>query len=262
MSRSVADLPGGWGSSPYLLVAHGTSVVRGSWQGEDAVVVALEGRRGGIGLVGLGAPSGVARLLGGAADALDDGGAGSWSDVRWATVPRGTWEAVEGGADRAFGGWTEPSAWDCMWTYEPLSDVRDREVERLDPQLAQVRAEVAATLARAHPSASTSPDDPRLLGWWGARVDGELVAVVGAMRYAPGLAPHLVSLGVDPDHRGRGLAGAVLAAAVRDGLAEGTDVGRPAVWLGLYASNDVARRVYLRHGLELGHEFASRNAPV
>lgn len=94
------------------------------------------------------------------------------------------------------------------------------------------------------------------------RTEGRLAAVVGAMRYAPGLAPHLVSLGVDPEHRGRGLAGAVLAAAVRDGLAEGTDVGRPAVWLGLFASNEVARRVYERLGFELGHEFESRNAPA
>lgn len=262
MTRSVADLPGGWGASPYLLMAHGRAAVRGSWQDEDAVVVALEGRRGGIGLVGLGAPPGVARLLGDAAAELDDGPDGSWSDVRWATVPRGTWDAVAGGACRAFEHWAGPSAWDCMWTYGPLVDAGTQAVERLDPQLPQVREEVAETLARAHPSASTSPEDPRLLGWWGIRVDGRLAAVVGALRFAPGLAPHLVSLGVDPAHRGRGLAGAVLGAAVRDGLAEGTEVGPAAVWLGLYASNDVARRVYLRHGFELGHEFESRDAPV
>lgn len=260
MAGSVTDLPGGWGASPYLLMAHGRSAVRSSWQDEDAVVVALEDRRGGIGLVGLGAPSRVARLLGGAVDALDGGGAGSWSEVQWATVPRGTWDAV--GSVGSFDGWTGPSAWDCMWTYGPLVGVGEQEVERLDPQLPEVRAEVAEALARAHPTASTSPDDPRLIGWWATRADGRIVAVVGALRYGPGLAPHLVSLGVDPGHRGRGLAGAVLAAAVRDGLAAGTQVGPSAVWLGLYASNDVARRVYERHGFELGHEFESRDAPA
>ena len=69
-------------------------------------------------------------------------------------------------------------------------------------------AEVAACLATAHPTASTPPDDSRLLGWWGVRgPDGALVAVMGAVALAPGLAPHLVSLGVHPEHRGRGLAG-------------------------------------------------------
>ncbi len=260
MAGSVTDLPGRWGASPYLLMAHGRSVVRRSWQDEDAVVVALEGRRGGVGLVGLGPPAGVARLLTEAAVA--DDAAGWWSDVQWATVPRGTWDAVGRGRPEAFDDWTTPSAWDCMWTDQPLVGVDDHDVERLDPALPRVRAEVTDALARAHPTASTSPDDPRLLGWWGARADGRLVAVVGALRYAPGLAPHLVSLGVDPAHRGRGLAGAVLAAAVRDGLAAGTEVGPAAVWLGLYASNDVARRVYLRHGFELGHELESRDAPV
>lgn len=261
MSGSVLDLPGGWGASPYLLMAHGRAAVRGSWQDEDAVVVALEGRRGGIGLVGLGAPPGVARLLGGAAAELDDGPDGSWSQVHWATVPRGTWDAVGHGGSGAFDRWTGPSAWDCMWTYRPLVGTGDHDVERLDPRSPEVRAEVVEALARAHPTASTSPDDPRLTGWWAARADGRLVAVVGALRYGPGLAPHLVSLGVDPGHRGRGLAGAVLAAAVRDGLAAGTAVGPSAVWLGLYASNDVARRVYERHGFELGQRFESRDAP-
>jgi len=266
MTGTVTDLPDGWGTSPYLLMAHGRSVVQASWQGDGALVVALEGHDGAAGLVGLGPAEAVAGLLETAVveTALVEtavAGAG-WAGLRWATVPRGTWDAVGRSARVVFDHWSDPSAWDCMWTYRALVGGHAHPVERLDPGDAAVRAEVARTLGRAHPTASTSPDDPRLIGWWGARVDGGLVAVVGALRYAPGLAPHLVSLGVDPAHRGRGLAGAVLAAAVRDGLAAGTEVGPPAVWLGLYASNDVARRVYLRHGFELGHEFESRSAAV
>ena len=234
-------------------MAHGRSLVRAHWVTADAVVVVLEGQRGGLGLVGLGPADAVAHLLRRAVEA------GSWTQVRWATVPRGTWTGIDDVTAAAFDGWSGPSAWDCMWTYRPLVGVSDHAVERLDPRLPQVQAEVAEALGRAHPSASTSPDDPRLLGWWAVREGGRLVAVVGALRFAPGLAPHLVSLGVDPGHRGRGLAGAVLAAAVRDGLDAGTAVGPPAVWLGLYASNDVARRVYERHGFEPGHAFESRD---
>lgn len=260
MGRSVADLPDGWGSSPYLLMAHGRSPMRAHWSHGGAIVVAVEGHRGGVGLVGLGPAADVAGALVRAVADLSASGAQSWGEVRWATVPRGTWDAVGGAAAASFAGWSGPSAWDCMWTYRPLVGAPDHAVERLPADDGSARAEVTEALTRAHPSASTRPDDPRLIGWWGARVDGKLAAVVGALRYAPGLAPHLVSLGVDPAHRGRGLAGAVLAAAVRDGLAERTELGASAVWLGLYAHNDVARRVYLRHGFELGHEFDSRDA--
>ncbi len=261
MTGAVADLPGSWGRAPYLQMGHGDSAVHGVWCEEDAVVVAVERPGGSRGLVGLGPAPSVARLLDDAVAALA-APPGRWSTVRWATVPRGTWDAVDGATRSTFDGWSQPASWDCMWTSRNLVDVAAHAVERLPAADPDVRTEVAHALARAHPSASTSPDDPRLVGWWGARVEGRLVAVVGALRYGRGLAPHLVSLGVDPDHRGRGLAGAVLAAAVRDGLADGTEVGPAAVWLGLYSHNAVARRVYLRHGFELGHEFESRDAPA
>ena len=257
MVGSVRDLPDGWGEAPYLLMAHGRSTVLARWQADGAVLVALAGRSDVVGLVGLGPAATVAGLV----DAAVAAGVQEHHPVRWATVPRGTWDAAGDPTRTALAGWSAPSGWDCMWTRRPLADAPDHPVVRLAPEDEASRAEVAAALESAHPAASTPPDDPRLTGWWGARVDGRLVAVVGALRYAPGLAPHLVSLGVHPDHRGRGLAGAVLAAAVRDGLADGTQVGPAAVWLGLYASNDVARRVYLRHGFELGHEFESRSAP-
>ncbi|NLF04452.1 MAG: GNAT family N-acetyltransferase, partial [Actinomycetales bacterium] len=116
--------------------------------------------------------------------------------------------------------------------------------------------EVDDLLAVAHPAADTDTADPRLFGWWGLRDGSALVAVVGALRFAPGLPPYLVSVATHPEHRGRGLAGRVMAAAVRDGLAESPQVGT-GVSLALYASNDRARRVYLRHGFELRHQFES-----
>ena len=178
--------------------------------------------------------------------------------VHWLTVPRGTLghspDLLSGRLDH-LGGRGE---WDWMWIGAPLRHVDPAHTERL-PATPEVAAEVAAFLAVAHPSSDTAADDPRLFAWWAVREDGELRAVVGALRFAPGLAPYLVSLGVHPERRGHGLAGAVLAAAVRDGLAETPRRGG-GVSLALYADNHRARRVYLRHGFELHHEFESVRA--
>lgn len=263
----VTALPGRWASEPYLVMGHGRASVLAHWVTGDALVVLLTGRQDGdVGLVGLGPADEVASLLAVALPQVHDARVlPTGSRLRWATVTRGAWAALDEHAPRAAAslpGWSAPASWDCMWTYHPLTGVPEHAVERLPADDPAVRAEVARTLERAHPTASTPPDDPRLLGWWGVREAGRLVAVVGMLRYGPGLAPHLVSLGVDPDHRGRGLAGAVLGAAVADGLAADVELGEPAVWLGLYARNDAARRVYLRHGFEMGHEFDSRDAPV
>ena len=150
----------------------------------------------------------------------------------------------------------ERSWWDWMWTGHPLGVADTSRAERL-PHGPPMDAEVGEFLSRGHPTASTTPGEPRLIGWWGVRDRGRLVAVVGALVRAPGMAPHLVSLGVDPELRGQGLAGIVMAAAVRDCLDVTPAVGLPMVSLGLYAHNDVARRVYGRLGFELRHEFAS-----
>ena len=58
---------------------------------------------------------------------------------------------------------------------------------------------------------------------------------------------------------GQGLAGAVISAAVRDCLDVVPALGPPMVSLGMYASNDVARRVYTRLGFRLEHRFDSRH---
>ncbi|GEN78834.1 GNAT family N-acetyltransferase [Actinotalea fermentans] len=252
MAGSVRDLPAPWRDEPYLVMCHGRSTVAVAWHDDDALVVLLEGSGRDPGVIGVGDADAVGRLLDGAVTAL--------GPARWATLPRGSWEAAADGTRAAFPGWEAANSWDCMWTDRPLVGISDHAVERLPAGVERVDAEIAEALDRAHPTASTRPGDPRLEGWWAVREEGRLVAVVGAIRFAPGLAPHLVSLGVDPAHRGRGLAGAVLAAAVSDGLLAPTLVGPPMVGLGLYAANDVARQVYVRHGFVLGHRFDSRPA--
>ena len=248
----VTDLPEPWRSSPYLLGEHAQSEIVAAWPTPDALVAVIEGHRRGCGLFGLGDPAGVAAVC---AREADDVVAAS-SGAGFASLERGTFEAMPPDLPRRLGFPAEGSSWDWMWTASPLTGDPAR-AERL-PLGPGTAAEVAECLSRGHPTASTAPDDDRIHGWWGVRTDGRLMAVVGAVLLAPGLPPHLVSLGVDPVTRGQGLAGVVLTAAVRDCLAVVPEVGPTMVTLGLYAHNDVARRVYHRLGFDLRHRFSSR----
>lgn len=234
-------LPAPWGSSPYLRTHHGTTPFRHVWATPEAVLLVPEGES--RGLLGLGSPGAVAAL----ADALPEE---LRANLRRLTVPRGALELMTV-PEQLLGARSE---WDWMWAGAPLRDVESSGVERLEPTAAN-REEVVELLSVAHPTTDTDPADPRLLGWWGLRESGRLVAVVGALREGPAQPRHLVSLGVHPEHRGRRLAGRVLAAAVLDALAE--EVEPRGVSLALYAANERARRVYVRHGFELRHEFSS-----
>jgi len=238
-------LPRPWDVEPYLLSNHGYSQVHRSWEVPGSLLVLTSGTGRSTGLLGLGDAATVATLL--AQVAAEDA-----AQARWVTLPRGTTALAADVVTGTLAHLQGHGEWDWMWTGSPLRDADPMGVERLavgDPEIDEL-------LAVAHPAADTDTADPRLFGWWGLREGSALVAVVGALRFAPGLAPYLVSVATHPEHRGRGLAGRVLAAAVLDGLAETPRVGR-GVSLSLYASNDRARRVYLRHGFELRHELES-----
>lgn len=277
-----AELPEPWGDVEYLLSNHGDSRFHAAWTVPGAFLALTEGTSRALGLLGIGEPEGVARLLASREVAAaiaplesgDDGDPGdapvldhtdaeapsaeNRSSVRWITVPQGTSQRCPDVFDGPLSHLGGRGEWEWMWIGTPLRDGDPTGVERLEPS-DEVAAEVDELLAVAHPSSHTETGDSRIFAWWVVRKAGRMRAVVGAMRFAPGLAPYLVSLGVDPDHRGRGLAGAVLAAAVRDGLAESPRVGR-GVSLALFSANDRARRVYLRHGFELHHRFESLRA--
>jgi GNAT superfamily N-acetyltransferase len=249
----VTDLPEPWCRSPYLVGEHGLADVLAFWAEDDAVLAVVDGPGRDCGLFGLGHPARIASLC---ERAVRDGDP-ALAGIRYATVERGAFEAIDPALATALGVKAAGSEWDWMWTPGPLTgDPTGAERLPLGPATA---AEVAECLSRAHPTASTAPDDDRLVGWWGVRQDGRLMAVIGAILFTPGLPPHLVSLGVDPATRGQGLAGVVMSAAVRDCLEVVPEVGDRMVSLGLYASNDVARRVYARLGFQLEHEFASRH---
>ena len=250
------DLPEPWRTDPYLLGEHAHTDVLAAWPADDALVAVLNGAGHGRGLYGLGDPAGVARLTARAAAERAD----VVARTGYASLERGSFEALEPDVRAALGYADEGSTWDWMWTRTPLA-ADPGPAERLPPGPATA-AEVAECLSRAHPTASTTPDDDRILGWWGVRQDGRLMAAIGAIRYAPGLPPYLVSLGVDPATRGQGLAGMVMGAAVRDCLEVVPASGPRMVSLGLYSSNEVARRVYLRLGFRLSRRFESRRRPT
>jgi ribosomal protein S18 acetylase RimI-like enzyme len=76
------------------------------------------------------------------------------------------------------------------------------------------------------------------------RIDGEPVAT--GERYSFDGASYLSSVGTRPEWRGRGLAGLLTRALIRDSLAEGFDL----IYLGVYADNAPAIRLYTRLGFE------------
>ena len=249
----VVELRAPWCTDPYLLGGHALATVVAAWGTATALVAVVDGLGRERGLFGVGNAADVAELLRSITreDELVE------HDARYATIVRGAVELLAPEVREELGLGAAGSLWDWMWTGVPLQVPDHARAERL-PLGPGTTDEVREFLSRGHPTASTAPDDPRLIGWWGVREAGTLHAAVGAIQLASGMAPHLVSLGVDPGVRGRGLAGQVLSAAVEDCLRVHPVHGPPSVSLGLYADNDVARRVYLRLGFELRHGFTSR----
>lgn len=102
---------------------------------------------------------------------------------------------------------------------------------------------------------STGPG--RVLQWVGIRDDeGALIACAAHTERVRGV-PHLASIATHPQWRGRGLGSAITGGMTRRLLAEGA----PVVTLGMYADNDVARRMYERLGFRCEHRFTSRSLP-
>ncbi|GAB7189809.1 hypothetical protein NUM3379_05150 [Kineococcus sp. NUM-3379] len=166
--------------------------------------------------------------------------------VGWLTQSRGApLPAGAGGGDD----------WDWFWTAAaPPPQPGEEDVRALPPAAAP---EVLDLLRRASPRSSAAPGEPGVLAWVGVRDgSGRLVACAAHTENVPGV-PHLASVATDPAGRGRGLGAAVTAALTRRLLA----AGAPAVTLGMYADNDVARRLYGRLGFVRAHALSSRRLP-
>lgn len=113
--------------------------------------------------------------------------------------------------------------------------------------------EIEGLLARASPRHDALPGRPGVLRWCGIRApDGELLACAAHTASRPGW-PFLASVATAEHSRGQGLGAAVTAWLTRRLLEE----GHALVTLGMYSDNDAARRVYLRLGYVVAHEFTS-----
>ena len=185
------------------------------------------------------------------ADLLDDPEVRAWltgGANRHLSVPRGTVGVV---AERLDLG-TRGGEWDWMWTRDapPVVPGEDH-VVGLDPS---TRDEAEAFLTAHSPRTHGQPFAREGQCWVGVRdpVTGDLLAVGGSEPSAGG-TPTLAGIAVATDRRGQGWGAAVTAHLTRRAVAE-----TGACALGMFADNDVARRVYHRLGFTTGMEWTSR----
>jgi ribosomal protein S18 acetylase RimI-like enzyme len=129
--------------------------------------------------------------------------------------------------------WNNPSHADRTALAQDLALVIGEAFHVLEGRRANLAAEIALTLEQPHFHACL------------IRVDGKPVAT--GERYTFDGASYLSSIGTRPAWRGRGLAGLVTLALARDSIASGVDL----VYLGVYADNAPAIRLYDRLGFRL-----------
>lgn len=245
---SPAELVAASGDDMYCRVAvHGAAAQARAWAGGGAVAW-LRTDTPRPRLSGTGSPAGAAAIVAAVHEELPAG-------VRMA-FPRG-WVAYlpASVAVEHPRGW-DHADWDWMWT----STAPDRRPgEELARWLGPVDHDrVRALLTEVSPGASTWPGDDRSRRWAGLTTpDGRLAACLAdtslpAPDGGPGVA-HISSVATALDRRGRGYGAAVTSWATRRFLDEDMDP----VTLGMYADNDVARRMYERLGFTCSHRFTS-----
>ena len=211
---------------------------------EGAVALHRRSDHGVPGSAVLGSRDGLAALL-------DDPTVRAWvtgGANRHLSVPRGCVDVVAARLDLGERG----GEWDWLWTRAAPPPVTGEEhVVDLD---VGVRAEVEGFLARHSPATHGQPFARPSQRWVGVRdpEDGGLLAVGGCEPSQAG-TPTLAGIAVAGHRRGQGWGAAVTARLTRDAVA-----ATGACALGMFADNDVARRVYHRLGYTTGMEWTSR----
>jgi len=159
--------------------------------------------------------------------------------LRWLTLPRAVHVDEE---TLLAAGVVRLTAWDRFSTdVPPPTHPGEDVVASLDP--VGDAAAIAACLDEANPTTHARPGAADDAAWWGVQdASDRLLGVIGVAARPGTHAPamHLHGLGVVPAARGRGIGGALAAAATRRALADGA----PWVSLGMYADNVRARRIY------------------
>jgi RimJ/RimL family protein N-acetyltransferase len=215
---------------------------RSAWLADGAVVVHRT-REERPQLIALGEPAELGHLLDTAAGELPAGQLAD-GEVRLTVESRAV--SSIGPALRLDG--ERASRWEWMWTADQPPAVPGEEAVRWVEDIEQV----AALLQDEYPDAHGRPGDPDIRGWAGRFHAGNLVAV-GALADLDTGVPHLRSITTAVAARGRGHGAAVSAFLTRAGLASHP----PAVTLGLYSDNAVARRLYARLGYQRSHALVS-----
>ncbi|RIQ22783.1 GNAT family N-acetyltransferase [Jiangella rhizosphaerae] len=221
---------------PFARWHHSAAGFERAWAYGEAVGWTVTGRHGPV-LVAIGDGADAGRLVTAALSLVPA--------VARAVVTRDALPHV----DAALG---EGDDWDWFWTTSaPQPRPGESAVVRLGP--ADVD-DLAHLLRVSSPRTSAQADDPSVRTWFGVRDGaGTLVACAAEHEEAPGVW-HLRAIATHPSYRGRGLGADVTAAVTRAGLT----AGAAAVTLGMYADNDIARRMYERLGFRVGQAFATR----
>jgi GNAT superfamily N-acetyltransferase len=247
---SHAELLEASGNDPFVRWQVRADVPLQAWDVGGAVAFVRTRATGRRQLTVLGAPHAAAAAVHALVTA--DATAPGTARAQGITVPFGTLPLL--GDDVRIGAGDD---WDWMWA--DASTIGRLEIDGRVARLPDdAQGQVTALLAAASPRHSSDPGDPDVLAWYGIREgDGALVACAAHTESVPGV-PHLASIATHPSVRGHGL-GTALTAGVTGRL---LGAGAPVVTLGMYADNDVARRMYARIGYVCSHRWSSRAVVV
>jgi GNAT superfamily N-acetyltransferase len=153
-------------------------------------------------------------------------------------------------------GWAaqnQGAPWDWWWTSSVVVPDSPFVVEWLAADDPDVAARIRDLLAVASPTHWAPPEHPAVRRWAGITSSDGMVLACAAETVRITGRPHLASVATHPDERGRGMAAAVVGWITNALLQEGA----PLVSLGMYAHNDVARRVYTRLGYSCAYSWFS-----
>ncbi|HET7823275.1 MAG TPA: GNAT family N-acetyltransferase [Ornithinibacter sp.] len=242
-----AELADATGHHPVAVIDVGGGFVAPAYAvgslADGAVVFHRRSDHGVPGSAALGTASGLATLLDDPAVRAAVTGGGN----RHVSVPRGLMPVALERLDLGSRG----GEWDWMWTRsEPPVVPHEGAVEVLDPA---DRAEMVDFLDVHNPRTHGQPFARPEQHWVGVRDDDGVLVALGCSEPGQSGVPSLAGIAVDVRRRGEGWGAAVTAHLTRLAVR-----ATGACALGMFADNDVARRLYHRLGYTTGMEWTSR----